>query len=226
METKLHPFEAAGLGRYPYRFLGVYSKVYSPVPGYSQPGGCCQYCSRGIKYVAQFRSADGKTFETGLDCAMRADDELGRAAGHALKAYRANGPVRLLTNVIAFVARHNQWAEAEAQRVESERLEAEKRAQSKHVGIIGKRQAFTVTVEGAPYYDGVYGRTYMRKFRTQEGDLIVWKTSGPAGYDNKAGEWVRLEEGNTIQITGRVEAHGEYKGEKQTFISRAKFTPV
>jgi hypothetical protein len=88
----LHPFERGGLGKAPFRFIGVQEKTYQSCPGAPvQPGGTCDYCSNGIRYVYRIRSADGKVFGVGSECVRkldRADNRLVKtveAAERALK---------------------------------------------------------------------------------------------------------------------------------------------
>lgn len=72
----LHPFEKAGLGTAPFRFIGHYRDV-GPKPmgdgitmcgAPGQPMGTCDYCSQGIADCYQVKSADGKQFVVGCDC--------------------------------------------------------------------------------------------------------------------------------------------------------------
>jgi len=82
--ASIHPWEVAGLGKYPYRVLGVEVRV-GPIhlpngmmvgaPG--QPMGTCDYCGQGIKDCYKILSADGKRFEVGCDCVRRAYAEAG-----------------------------------------------------------------------------------------------------------------------------------------------------
>lgn len=71
MSESIHPFEVAGLGIAPFRFVGMTENVYSAAPGHSQPGGCCDYCSNGIKYECHIVSHDGKRFKVGNDCVLK-----------------------------------------------------------------------------------------------------------------------------------------------------------
>lgn len=73
-EVKVHPFERAGLGSAPFRFLGMRENVYSACPGHSQPGGTCDYCGTGIRYECVIGSADGRKFVVGTDCVRKAGD--------------------------------------------------------------------------------------------------------------------------------------------------------
>lgn len=78
----LHPFEKAGLGKAPFRCVGVSRKV-GPIryvgkdgcevsvgaPG--QPMGCCAYCATGIAECYEILSSDGKRFIVGCDCVAK-----------------------------------------------------------------------------------------------------------------------------------------------------------
>lgn len=79
--TTIHKFEAAGLGKAPYTFLGVQVKV-GPItmpdggqvgsPG--QPMGTCNFCGTGIRDCFYLRSADGREFYVGCDCIKKVGD--------------------------------------------------------------------------------------------------------------------------------------------------------
>src|SRR5579862_3473490 len=72
--VRLHPFERAGLGKAPFRFIGMAEHVYQACPGAPiQPGTSCDYCSNGIRYAFNVRSADGKRFKVGCDCIRRVE---------------------------------------------------------------------------------------------------------------------------------------------------------
>ena len=80
--TTIHPFEAAGLGKAPFRFVGM-TEERGPIkrvgadgavleigaPG--QPMGTCDYCGQGIALVCAIESADGKRFKVGSDCVLK-----------------------------------------------------------------------------------------------------------------------------------------------------------
>lgn len=69
--AKIHPFESAGLGLAPFRFLGMTENVIRHADGHCQPGGHCHYCYTGIKYECNIGSSDGKTFIVGTDCVRK-----------------------------------------------------------------------------------------------------------------------------------------------------------
>jgi hypothetical protein len=78
----IHPWQAAGLGLAPFRWIGVERKVGPIVtvgkdglewsvgaPG--QPMGTCAYCGQGIAECHEIESADKKRFIVGCDCVAR-----------------------------------------------------------------------------------------------------------------------------------------------------------
>ncbi len=95
---------------------------------------------------------------------------------------------------------------------EKEQLVAKaKKAPSKHVGTVGDRQGFTgVTVESLKYIESDYGVKTLCRFKTADGDTLIWWASNS--------EW--LKEGETVDFTGTIKKHTEYKGWLQTELSR------
>ena len=84
-----HPFEAAGLGKAPFRCVGVSEKVFI-VPGMpAKAGGTCQYCFNGIRYAYHVRGSDGAEFHVGCDCIAKVDMDLNKQAKRARRDYIA-----------------------------------------------------------------------------------------------------------------------------------------
>ena len=91
-----HPFERAGLGIAPFRFVGVDRRVGpirmadgSEVGSPGQPMGCCAYCSQGIAECCIIRDATGKTFIVGNVCVGKTlDAELVAVTTKAVKVFR------------------------------------------------------------------------------------------------------------------------------------------
>jgi hypothetical protein len=74
-DQTIHPFEKAGLGVAPFRFVGMEENVIRHPNGTMQAGGTCQYCGTGIRYMFQVKSADGKLFHVGCDCIMKIESK-------------------------------------------------------------------------------------------------------------------------------------------------------
>jgi len=72
----IHTFEAAGLGKAPYRFVGYQKLIYQACQGAPiQPGGSCDYCGTAIINAFFLKSADDKTFKVGCDCIEKSGDK-------------------------------------------------------------------------------------------------------------------------------------------------------
>ena len=86
----LHPFEACGLGKAPYTYVGHEAKVFHAAPGApGQPGGSCQYCFTAIVDHYYLRSADGQVFHVGSECIKKASRPGDRVLSDVEKAARA-----------------------------------------------------------------------------------------------------------------------------------------
>ena len=94
--TAVHPFEKAGLGKAPFRFVGHEYRV-GPIsisdgttvgsPG--QPMGTCDYCYTGIADCCMIRDKNGKTFVVGNVCVNKVGEaKLSKAADTEVKKAR------------------------------------------------------------------------------------------------------------------------------------------
>lgn len=74
IEVVTHPFEKAGFGRPPFRYVGHTESVVIDYPGASpRPGSSCDYCGAAIRDVFFVESADGKKFKVGCDCVKKTE---------------------------------------------------------------------------------------------------------------------------------------------------------
>lgn len=114
-------------------------------------------------------------------------------------------------------------SEAEAKALLKEKAPKEEKREGAHVGNVGDRITVTVTLSKAfsyevekPSFWGGYGSTetrYIYKFVDADENVLVWKTSNSDMLDY---------EGKQLTLKGTVKAHDEYKGEKQTVLTRCK----
>lgn len=71
----MHEFEAAGLGRAPFRFVNIEEKWFAPYPGGpKKPGSSCDYCFHAIAECCWVEDADGKRFKVGNECIKKVGD--------------------------------------------------------------------------------------------------------------------------------------------------------
>jgi len=85
MCDKIHCFEAAGLGKAPFRYVGMENqniaygeRVIGNIGGVAittKPGGTCDYCGTYIINIFVVESADGNRFKVGCDCIRKVSGE-------------------------------------------------------------------------------------------------------------------------------------------------------
>lgn len=83
-----HPFEAARLGKAPFKFIGMHEQDLcygqailnreefqrTGVSVTTKPGGSCAYCGNYIVNMYNVRSADGQVFHVGSECIEKTGD--------------------------------------------------------------------------------------------------------------------------------------------------------
>lgn len=84
VETSIHCFEKAGLGKAPFRYVGEEyqdirygSRVIGSIGGCAvetKPGGTCAYCSTYIVNMFVVESSDGNRFHVGCECIKKTGD--------------------------------------------------------------------------------------------------------------------------------------------------------
>lgn len=95
----IHPFEKAGLGKAPFRYVGMVDQEISygqrvigsvgGIPIMTKPGGTCDYCGQYIVNMFNVVSADGHKFHVGCDCIHKVDARLEQAIKPDLKKMKA-----------------------------------------------------------------------------------------------------------------------------------------
>lgn len=86
------------------------------------------------------------------------------------------------------------------------------RAQSNHIGEVKEKVTCSVKeFKCLTSWETQWGVTFLYEFITEEGNILIWKT----------GKWIDEDREITI-ITGTVKAHNEFRGTKQTELTRCK----
>ena len=84
---------------------------------------------------------------------------------------------------------------------------------SNHIGEVGKRQDFILTVKAKVSVESDFGKLYIVTFTDKNENIVVYKGS----------KYVEYNKGDTLKVKATVKSHNEYEGAKQTSISRPKF---
>jgi len=75
------------------------------------------------------------------------------------------------------------------------------------------------------YYDS--GVRHVYTFRDGDGNCIVWKTQKAIDcYDEDTDEWTEAEVGSKVTMRATVKQHSEYRGTKQTIITRPQIKAI
>jgi hypothetical protein len=98
--TTLHPFERRGLGKAPFKFIGMKHQeiayggaVIGAIGGVAvitKPGGTCDACGTYIVDMYRIQSADGKISVVGCDCILKLAREDNRLVSDVAKAKKEN----------------------------------------------------------------------------------------------------------------------------------------
>ena len=85
---------------------------------------------------------------------------------------------------------------------------------SQHVGKVGERRGWQLTVRGKTRYEGHYGWTHIYIMADDAGNVVVGKFSKALP---------EVESGDRVVLKATVKEHGERDGVKQTIINRPVF---
>lgn len=83
-------------------------------------------------------------------------------------------------------------------------------ATSEHLGEIGQKLSVKVKYVHTSYFDSRFGRNYFHKFVDENGNILTWKTTS----------FIDEDYGTEFTLSGTVKEHTEYKGDKQTVMTR------
>jgi hypothetical protein len=87
-----------------------------------------------------------------------------------------------------------------------------------HVGTVGERRDFDLTVRFVTYFDTQWGTTWVFVMEDADGNVVVYKGAGHLY--NAAGQGAT--KGDKVVVKATIKEHGERDGVKQTIIARPK----
>jgi hypothetical protein len=87
-----------------------------------------------------------------------------------------------------------------------------------HVGTVGERRDFDLTVKFVTYFDTQWGTTWVFVMEDADGNVVVYKGSGHLY--NADGQ--SATKGDKVVVKASIKEHSERDGVKQTIIARPK----
>lgn len=125
------------------------------------------------------------------------------------KTYIGRFEYLMYSDIVDVVNPAKDAAEQELKAVRGEHV-------SEYIGTVGERREFNCKLVGSFAYEShfsFYGETnYIYKFVDENGDIVVWNTSS----------WLDTEK-KEFRFKATIKEHSEYRGEKQTVVTRPKF---
>lgn len=119
---------------------------------------------------------------------------------------------KLLYFVPTFYLNKIKW-EARKQEAEAKKQAFMATLNNEWAGDVGDKITTEATLTGYSSFDDQYGVMYVYNFKDVQGHVLVWFTSKAL---------TTVNEGDTITIKGTVKKLSEYKGIKQTILTRCK----
>ena len=152
--------------------------------------------------------------------------------GEEIDPLAGEGFLGSLYRQITIQARRLSEAQQEALDRVLDKIEAEqaRRAAATHVGTVGERRDFTLTLMRINSFGDQWapgGLTYICTFRDENGCTVIYKGNSPhsLGLKSVYNAELRYSEttvGQVIRVKASIKDHTYYKNEPQTVISRPK----
>ncbi len=105
--------------------------------------------------------------------------------------------------------------------VEQLEASARRRAASRHVGTVGKRETFEVTVERVASFE----RDSFSGWGKETVWIVTMRDANDAAIVSKTPSF-SAQKGERLVIKATVKAHDEYRGERQTLVQRVKIVKM
>jgi hypothetical protein len=97
---------------------------------------------------------------------------------------------------------------------------------SEYIGNVGDKLSIKVTYLNTYTYETQFGNSNIHLFVDNDGNIFKWSTSSNLEYtikDQSYSQWHILDKGAIVQLSGKIKAHDEYRGQKQTVLTRCKY---
>lgn len=111
---------------------------------------------------------------------------------------------------------------------EYKRLRDNNNKESNYVGNVGDKLSVKVTYLDTYTYDTYFGSSHIHLFMDENGNIFKWSTGTGLRFtvnDSRSNDsqWYGLDRGATVQLSGKIKEHSEYRNQKQTVLTRCKY---
>lgn len=140
-----------------------------------------------------------------LEWLNKQEDEFGYMHNLKLACSQMYCETRDLGIIASLIPTYNRAQEKELEKEKAQKASSN----SKWVGEVGERITMTGDCKCVTSWENQFGVTYVYKFTTEEGNIFTWKTGKS------------LSEG-ALTLKGTIKAHNEFRGAKETELTRCK----
>lgn len=110
-------------------------------------------------------------------------------------------------------------------KAEVRKREKAARKPSEYVGTVGEIRSFELLLDKHFSFETAWGWVNRYIFRDENDNVVTWKASGDASVIGATGD-KEMVEGTKYILTGTVKEHSDYKGTKQTVLTRCAVRPM
>lgn len=100
---------------------------------------------------------------------------------------------------------------------------------SEWFGEVGKRYDLNLVFVGSHSWEVTFcyqkSRQYLHKFKDESGNVFVWKTGSPI-FIQDGDDYRPVKVSEKVSLKGTIKEHGNFKGDKQTVLTRCKVMEV
>jgi hypothetical protein len=222
-QSKLHPFESAGMGRGPYRWVGMVEmpnlsedgaatfgggNPYAEVQSYNMKAGAgtCACCGMAISIVCVVRDADGNNWGVGSDCIEKAgDSHIGNYAEIAIrqrrnaKASQRREAKRQANHAAWLIApsRENP-SETNQQRIDRQNAERKAREQSYQAEVDARKVQF------ADVLNVLTGNDFYKSLAEQLSRGPLSQRQAECAAKAVLGRWTKKNNDEVIELIARL----------------------
>ncbi len=168
------------------------------------------YAVREAKRLAEREAAEEKRFIEFVQWGRDHKKLLGAIAAATGSSFLASLDAQLKGNKILT----ERQLEAAANAIEGQQVRKVEGLASEYVGEVKDRIEFEAEVIGVYGTEGYYGHTDIVKFKDARGNYFTWFAS----------DYTNLACGDRMSIKGTVKKHDQFRGIKQTVLTRCKYT--
>jgi hypothetical protein len=185
---------------------GYFNTILGAMLGTDRDGVYAEACQ---KYGERAQTIGKQVFEYLRSTEFRDTIDTSAAWGQNLKAcfFHQDGTPKAYTTHSGLVG----WAVFRRfENLNKPAVPAVAKVPSEHIGKVGEKVSLEMLVERIRYVESSFGSSTLVAGKDEKGNAVSFFLNGGKGNS--------IEQGQKLQVTGKVKSHGDFKGTKQTVL--------